>query len=72
MILGRWGEVGHAAILLRPGAMVDEDGLKSHARAVLATYKVPKFFTLVPEFPRTAAGKIQKHVLRGQLAERGA
>ncbi len=65
----RWGEVGHAAILLRPGHDVTADALRAYARTVLAGYKVPKFITMVPEFPRTAAGKIQKHVLRQQLSE---
>lgn len=65
----RWGEVGHAAILPRPGSLVDAAALTTYARTVLASYKVPKFITIVPEFPRTAAGKIQKHLLRKRLEE---
>lgn len=59
-----WGEVGHAVILLRPGMTASVDDLRAHARANLAGYKVPRHITLVADFPRTAAGKIQKHVLR--------
>lgn len=64
----KWGEVGHAVILLRPGATSDAETLRAHARAHLAAYKVPKHITIVEDFPRTAAGKIQKHVLRAIVA----
>lgn len=65
----RWGEVGHAAVVLRPGATIDADALRAYARERLAAYKVPKHITLVADFPRTAAGKVQKHILRTILAE---
>ncbi|MCZ0735269.1 acyl-CoA synthetase [Phreatobacter sp. AB_2022a] len=65
----RWGEVGHAAVVLRPGAAIDAESLRAYARERLAAYKVPKHITLVADFPRTAAGKVQKHVLRAILAE---
>jgi len=60
----RWGEVGHAFILVRPNqvAPVAAD-LQSWCREHLAPYKVPKYVTLVEEFPRTPAGKIQKHLI---------
>jgi fatty-acyl-CoA synthase len=60
----RWGEVGHAHVLLRPDKTLDENELRAWSRARLAAYKVPQRITFVAEFPRTAAGKIQKHVLR--------
>lgn len=61
---GKWGEVGRAFILPIPGvAALDADELDSFCRARLAGYKVPKSFAMVSEFPRTAAGKIQKHRL---------
>jgi fatty-acyl-CoA synthase len=66
-----WGEVGHAVILLRPGMTATVDDIRAHARARLAGYKVPKHITLVEDFPRTAAGKIQKHVLRGIVSGGG-
>ena len=37
------------------------------ARTRLAAYKVPKHVTIVDDYPRTAAGKVQKHVLRRML-----
>jgi len=60
----RWGEVGHAHILLRPDEALDEADVRAWSRSRLAAYKVPQYVTFVGEFPRTAAGKIQKHVLR--------
>jgi fatty-acyl-CoA synthase len=61
---GKWGEVGHAYILPIPGvAALDIAELQAFCRARLAGYKVPKHFEMVADFPRTAAGKIQKHRL---------
>ena len=60
----KWGEVGRAFILAIPGvAALDTVELEAFCRARLAAYKVPKSFEMVAEFPRTAAGKIQKHLL---------
>jgi len=60
----KWGEVGCAYLLQRPGqpAAADED-LVSFCRQRMAAYKVPRYFVRVDEFPRTAAGKVQKHLL---------
>jgi len=60
----KWGEVGYAYVLPRPGnELPDEGDLIAYCRQHLAPYKVPKRFLRVDEFPRTAAGKIQKHLL---------
>ena len=60
----RWGEVGHAFIRTADGATAPRsEELEAYCRARLAAYKVPKRFELVDDFPRTAAGKIQKHRL---------
>ncbi|HEX8579578.1 MAG TPA: AMP-binding protein [Allosphingosinicella sp.] len=61
----RWGEVGRAFIQLAVGVnQPAEDELEAFCRTRLAPYKVPKSFEFVPDFPRTAAGKVQKHLLR--------
>ncbi|WP_198534145.1 AMP-binding protein [Aquidulcibacter paucihalophilus] len=60
----RWGEVGHAFILLRPTYDAPEiSDIQAWCRAQLAAFKVPKHVTFVDEFPRTPAGKIQKHLI---------
>jgi fatty-acyl-CoA synthase len=60
----RWGEVGRAYILLRPDAApVSIAEIVQYCRANLAAYKAPRHVTFVEDFPRTAAGKIRKHLL---------
>lgn len=60
----RWGEVGRAFLTLRAGIEApDPCALKNFCRDRLAGYKIPKSFELVADFPRTAAGKIQKRLL---------
>jgi fatty-acyl-CoA synthase len=60
----RWGEVGRAFVLPIKGvAALDAQELEAFCRERLAAYKVPKRFETVVDFPRTAAGKIQKHLL---------
>ena len=38
-------------------------------RTELAAYKVPRHISIVDDFPRTAAGKVQKHLLRRLIGE---
>ncbi|MEA3045286.1 MAG: fatty-acyl-CoA synthase [Sphingomonadales bacterium] len=62
----KWGEVGRAFVQLAPdGGHPDGAELSAFCRARLAPYKVPRRFEFVAEFPRTSAGKIQKHLLAG-------
>jgi benzoate-CoA ligase len=60
-----------AFIVLKPGVAPDgglEDRLKAHVKAILAPYKYPRWFAFVDELPKTATGKIQRHVLRAREA----
>jgi fatty-acyl-CoA synthase len=60
----KWGEVGHAFVMLRSGASpINATEVIQFCRANLAGYKTPRHVTFVEEFPRTAAGKIRKHLL---------
>ena len=63
----RWGEAITAVVVLAAGAQVDEATLTAHCRARLAGFKVPKAIVFTQAFPRTGTGKIQKHVIRGEL-----
>lgn len=59
-----WGEVGSAYVLPRPGHRLPEPTeITRFCRERMAAYKVPKQFIQVDDFPRTASGKIQKHLL---------
>ncbi|MBY0333953.1 MAG: acyl-CoA synthetase [Acetobacteraceae bacterium] len=62
----RWGEVPCAFVELKPGATATEAELIAFAREHLAGFKCPKQVVFT-EVPRTSTGKIQKHVLRGQV-----
>ena len=63
----KWGEVGCAYLMAQPGHDIPADAdITSYCREHLAPYKVPRQFVVVPDFPRTAAGKVQKHLLRAE------
>ena len=64
-----FGEVGCAFVLAKPGAVLDPSALLVALKAQLAGFKVPKLCKLLEELPRNAMGKVQKNVLRQQLAE---
>jgi acyl-CoA synthetase (AMP-forming)/AMP-acid ligase II len=67
----RWGEAVHAVVVLRPEAAQGgadlSDALRAWCRERLAGYKCPRGFSYVPELPMSAAGKVLKNVLRGQV-----
>ncbi|MGH1565451.1 acyl-CoA synthetase [Mumia sp. DW29H23] len=60
----RWGEVGAAYVVARPGASLDPDDLRAFLRTRLASYKVPVHVHEVEDLPRTGSGKVRKHALR--------
>ncbi|MBM2711513.1 AMP-binding protein [Mesorhizobium caraganae] len=62
----RWGEVGRAFVVLKADRVLDPAALAAHCAARIARYKVPKEFLLTDALPRTASGKIQKHILRSR------
>jgi fatty-acyl-CoA synthase len=63
----RLGEVGVAAVQLKPGACCTEADLLDLCRARLAGFKVPRRVAFVADYPRTATGKIQRAKLRDRL-----
>jgi fatty-acyl-CoA synthase len=65
----KWGEVGCVYVLPQPGTSIDMDALRAFCRENLAAYKVPKHIRVIEDFPRTAAGKVQKHILRSRFSE---
>src|SRR5690606_30844194 len=66
----KWGEVGHAALVLRRGAREADFDLADHCAHRLARYKVPKYLTFLPALPRTGSGKVVKQELRRLLESR--
>ncbi len=57
-----------AFVVLKPGARVSEDELKSFVKERLAPYKYPRLLEFVDELPKTATGKIQRFRLREREA----
>jgi len=55
------GEVPVAYIV--PRRSFDAAGLEARCRQKLASFKVPRCFVAVEKLPRTAMGKVQKHLL---------
>lgn len=67
-VLGRddeqWGEAVNAIVVVREGERIEVEELRSHCARALASYKVPKRFTLVSEpLPRTPSGKLLRREL---------
>jgi fatty-acyl-CoA synthase len=60
----QWGQVGLAAIVLKPGASVSEDELKRFCRKQLGGFRVPKYFKFVAELPLSGPGKVNRKILR--------
>ncbi len=64
----KWGEVGRAFVVLKPGAAVAEADLLTFMQDHLARFKVPKSVTFLEALPVSSAGKILKRQLRDQFA----
>ncbi|MDR1767460.1 MAG: AMP-binding protein [Propionibacteriaceae bacterium] len=62
------GETVVAAVLMRPGATMDADALRSYCRERLAAYKVPRRFEAVSELPASMLGKVLRKQVKESLA----
>jgi len=60
----RWGEVGRAVVVLRPGAQASEADLLGFLDGKIARFKIPKSVRFTGTLPRTGTGKILKKRLR--------
>ena len=63
-----YDEVPHAYVVLKDDVDVTPEMIRRHCQTKLAKYKVPAAIQFRDEFPRTSVGKIQKHLLRDELA----
>ena len=61
------GEEVVAAVVLAPGAELDEQGLRDYLRPSLAAYKVPQRVVAVDELPKSLIGKVIRRQVRDQL-----
>src|ERR1700760_312717 len=60
----RYGEVVAAFVVVREGAKIGAEEVRSWVRDKLSHHLVPKYVFWVSEYPKTASGKIQKFKLR--------
>lgn len=61
------GEDVVAAVVLEPGAELDEDSIRTLARENLTPYKVPRRVVVVDELPRSLIGKVLRKKVRDSL-----
>jgi fatty-acyl-CoA synthase len=64
----KYGEELCACIVVRPGHAADEAAIRAFCSGQIAHYKIPRYIRFVEAFPMTVTGKIQKYVLRQQMA----
>ena len=60
----KWGEVGRAVVVLRPGTRPQDRDILAFLDGRIARYKIPKSVRFADGLPRTATGKILKRALR--------
>jgi long-chain acyl-CoA synthetase len=63
----RTGEEVVAAVVLRPGATLDVESIRSLARERLTPYKVPRRIVQVDDLPRSLIGKVIRRQVKEQL-----
>lgn len=59
----RWGEVGHAFIIIKEQIKLSNEKLIEYCKQYLAKYKIPKYFTTLEELPLNSSSKIDKRKL---------
>jgi fatty-acyl-CoA synthase len=64
----KYGEEVCACIRLRPGERATADEIRDFCRGEIAHFKVPRYVRFLDTFPMTVTGKVQKFLLRQQMA----
>ncbi|MGE0077793.1 MAG: AMP-binding protein [Bacteroidales bacterium] len=60
----KYGEEVMAWVILRDGVTATDEELKAYCKGQIATYKIPKYWKYVDEFPSTVTGKVRKVEMR--------
>jgi O-succinylbenzoic acid--CoA ligase len=60
----QWGQRVAAALVARPGVVLEPEETRDFCRIRLAGYKIPSQITMVEALPRNAAGKLLRRLLR--------
>lgn len=64
----RWIEAITAVVVLKDGASLSAETVRTHVKSRLADYKAPKRVDFVAELPRNQSGKLLKRELRAERA----
>jgi len=65
----RYGEEVMAWVKRREGSTVTDELLVEYCRGKIASFKIPRYWKFVDEFPMTVTGKIQKFKMRDAAVE---
>ncbi|MBW4706807.1 AMP-binding protein [Roseobacter sp. YSTF-M11] len=65
----KYGEEVCAWIRLREGHTATEEEIRAFCKGQIAHFKIPRYIRFVDEFPMTITGKVQKFVMRAQMAQ---
>jgi fatty-acyl-CoA synthase len=70
----KWGERPVAVLVPMPGTEISEDEMRQYLmqyveKGTITKWAVPDRFIVVKELPKTSVGKIDKKVIRKQIAE---
>jgi acyl-CoA synthetase (AMP-forming)/AMP-acid ligase II len=62
----------HAAVEVRPGAILSEEEIKSMLKRELGSVKTPKAIHVFEALPRSPVGKVLKPAIREEIVRRRA
>lgn len=65
----KYGEEVCAWIKLRQGETSTREDIREFCRDKIAHFKIPRYIKFVDEFPMTVTGKVQKYIIREQMAD---
>ena len=65
----KFGEEIAAWIRLHEGESMTEDEVREFCKGKLAHFKIPRYLRFVDDYPMTVTGKVQKYLIREQMAE---
>lgn len=67
----KWGEVGIAVCVRRPGSDVSEEEVMAHMASHVARYKLPRQVVFWDALPKSGYGKVPKQMVKDELRRRG-
>ena len=66
----KFGEEVCAWVRLAEGSQITADDIRAFCRGRIAHYKIPRYVEFVGGYPMTISGKVQKYLMREEMARR--